>query len=173
MRTIDHRGRSFFHDLVVAGCLVMASSALAFAFDCGDFDQSGAIAASDALRLLRQATGQAAGLTCDCATWWPGKPDPDGIGDECFVDQSCTDPDKPYCDSYTCSECRLDEHCADGWGCDHYLYRCAPYFGFECGDVDWNGAIGASDALRVLRISTGLLGQLLCPPCSYSSTSTT
>lgn len=159
--------------LVLAAFLVIALEAPALAVECGDFDRSGVVAASDALRLLKQATGQVGDLYCSCATWWPGKPDPDGVVSDCFGDAGCEDPVKPYCDSHVCSECSRDEHCQNGWACDHYLYRCAPYQGFQCGDVDWNGVIGSSDALRVLRISAGLIGQLFCPPCFGSSTSTT
>jgi hypothetical protein len=158
--------------LLAVGILLLGSPEPAHTLECGDFDQSGSVGSSDALRVLRAATAQAADLYCPCVTS-TSTLGPQGLIAECFGDEACTDPEEPYCDGNQCSECSRDEHCPDGWACDHGLYRCTPVGGFECGDVDWSGVIRASDALRVLRISIGLVGQLYCPPCVASTTSTT
>src|SRR5690349_10803722 len=121
MRTIAYNGRGCSRSIALAVLAVIALEAPVFALECGDFDQSGTVA-SDALRLLRQATGQAEDLSCNCASWWPGKPNPGDVVADCFGDPACTDPNKPYCDANTCSECSRDEHCQNGWECDHYLY---------------------------------------------------
>jgi hypothetical protein len=156
---------------ITALLLLFVTASVASAVECGDVDQSGSVGSTDALRLLRVATGAAERLYCPCTPPPPPPSDGDPVGD-CFGDPACSEP-TPYCDGYVCSECSKDEHCSENWACDHGLHRCTPWSGFECGDVDWDGVVAASDALRVLRIAVGRMGSLRCPPCGTSSTSTT
>src|SRR6185503_19276338 len=52
------------HMALILGVLLLLPAA-AFAAECGDVDSNGVVAASDALMVLRTATGQGPALTCD------------------------------------------------------------------------------------------------------------
>lgn len=162
--------RPYAGALLAALLLFGASSSRAST--CGDFDLSGGVGATDALRTLVRGAGQATEMDCPCVRA-PLLPPPPGGSRSCLNDDDCTNALSPHCEYPFCSECTEDQHCKAEWTCDLRLRRCVPFASFECGDVDWTGSVTASDALRVLRIAVGLGGELYCPPCAPSSTSTT
>jgi hypothetical protein len=100
-----------------------------FSIECGDLDGDCSVTVTDSLRLLRRAVGLNVGLLCECngdsicETRTPAQVQ--SVVQDCFGDEACP-PSKPYCDSHTCSVCSMNEHCGEGFSCDHALYRCMP-----------------------------------------------
>jgi Cys-rich repeat protein len=113
--------------LLVIGFLAISPQP-SHSLECGDLDGDCAVSVSDSLRVLRRAVGLNQPLLCECncdsvcETSIPVQ----SLGSECFSHEACleVDPSKPYCDAYVCSECSEDQHCGEGFSCDHALFRC-------------------------------------------------
>jgi len=98
---------------------------------CGDFNDRGGIAASDALMVLKKAVGHPVTLQCPGCE---GEPPPTTtsvtIVDQCFNDQDCVEYDfgKDFCGGPTgheCVECDAnDADCGAGKRCENYF--CVP-----------------------------------------------
>jgi hypothetical protein len=127
MRSIVRSG------VVVAAWLAVASQGTSaqaqtcgFVGECGDVDQSGSIATSDALRVLRSAVGQQVALTCQC--------DGEGSG-TCAEDLATCQAALAGCEAQpVCGNGVVEE----GEDCDNGVpieETCAT-LGFEGGDVD-------------------------------------
>jgi hypothetical protein len=154
----------------------------AVASECGDLNGDCSITIRDAFVLLRHALNFNYTLFCPYVEECPPDASLSEVIEDCFGDPGCLDPAKPYCDGHVCSVCSTNEHCGEGWSCDHGLYRCMPNCFYLppattpphsdlCGDMDNSGSISVSDALSVLRRSVGLPAELHCPSeCTTTST---
>jgi hypothetical protein len=82
---------------------------LALAFECGDMDRNGTVAATDALMVLRAAVDLEPALECPCEDCVPGTTTTTlgVVVDECFDDDDCEldFPGLPICLSGICVEC--------------------------------------------------------------------
>ena len=97
--------------------LLLRAPIVAVAFDCGDLDASGQIAASDALRLLKKSVGLSVDVACPsmCSTTSTTTV----VTDECFEDKDCVgNPNGPHCCTNQCSECDVSEQCDKGAVCE-------------------------------------------------------
>jgi hypothetical protein len=114
---------------IVANFFLALGAAIALgtpaaALECGDLNADCTVSTTDALLLLRRSVGLNAPMFCECGSICTGSVDDLRSADECFADEGCDNPEKPYCDDFVCAECSKDEHCGVDESCDHALHQC-------------------------------------------------